>query len=265
MPRFIKAVEGLHCSGGGVGVTIEYADLLDLDEPIIVRNCTFSSLENGLQVLGQQLSSRRPWPCRAILLRDNQISDCFRGILLSGRVNDVDVVGNRLWSCGKSCIILDDLFPGSGRIRILNNSLKNAGPCVLITDGSGEIRDLHIANNVLLAERGLDMLVTGKEPKVPSTWRVHDNWRQVRRPSPDSPEAKEWLDSDRDKVIDKLPLVSADPKSAKFLHPEADSPLAGEGAGKHDPTLPAYIGALPPTSVAAWDWEKTWRSRTGKN
>src|SRR5262249_28079866 len=37
------------------------------------------------------------------------------------------------------------------------------------------------------------------------------------------------------------------------------SPLATEGAGLTDPSLPSYVGALPPEGVESWDWDRTWR------
>src|SRR5262249_1627632 len=43
-----------------------------------------------------------------------------------------------------------------------------------------------------------------------------------------------------------------------FLRPNKGSELATEGAGKVDPSLPSYIGAVPPEGVAAWDWSRTW-------
>src|SRR5262249_50394397 len=47
--------------------------------------------------------------------------------------------------------------------------------------------------------------------------------------------------------------------SLDYLRPDADSPLATGGAGTTDPSLPRYVGALPPTGVEPWDWERTWR------
>jgi hypothetical protein len=54
--------------------------------------------------------------------------------------------------------------------------------------------------------------------------------------------------------------MSLDPKDADFLRPRPGSPLATDGAGKNDPVLPAYVGALPPPDVPAWDWLRTWQA-----
>jgi hypothetical protein len=51
--------------------------------------------------------------------------------------------------------------------------------------------------------------------------------------------------------------VGRDPGAPDFLRPAKDSPLATGGAGKDDPALPSYVGAVPPEGTAEWDWEKT--------
>ena len=51
--------------------------------------------------------------------------------------------------------------------------------------------------------------------------------------------------------------IDRDPKSPTYLRPSPDSPVATAGAGRYDPALPKYVGALPPK---AWDWDRTWES-----
>ena len=65
-----------------------------------------------------------------------------------------------------------------------------------------------------------------------------------------------------DKKLDPADLISRDEKNPDFLRPKPDSPLASEGAGKDDATLPKYVGAVPPKGVEPWDWEKTWKEKT---
>src|SRR5262249_41833790 len=50
-----------------------------------------------------------------------------------------------------------------------------------------------------------------------------------------------------------------DASHPNFLRPAADSPLVKHGAGNDDPSLPSYVGALPPEGVAPWNWDRTWR------
>jgi hypothetical protein len=45
------------------------------------------------------------------------------------------------------------------------------------------------------------------------------------------------------------------------MRPAAGQKWALQGAGRHDPTLPVYLGAVPPAGVPLWDWDLTWRAR----
>jgi hypothetical protein len=87
------------------------------------------------------------------------------------------------------------------------------------------------------------------------SWRFSHNWRDLagmQRIAPLNP---------RDRKVDTLEFLSEDPASPDFLRPAAHSPLATGGAGKDDPSLPIYVGAVPPKGTPAWDWDKTWRWR----
>ncbi|HYT91428.1 MAG TPA: hypothetical protein VEL76_22130 [Gemmataceae bacterium] len=64
-------------------------------------------------------------------------------------------------------------------------------------------------------------------------------------------------------LADKIDVLSRNPEEpAKFLRPAKNSPLASKGAGGD---LPSYVGAVPPEGVEAWDWDRTWKARTGKS
>ena len=67
-----------------------------------------------------------------------------------------------------------------------------------------------------------------------------------------------------DKTLHAKEFISFDPGHKDFLRPKKTSPLATEGAGKEDLTLPAYVGAIPPEDVEAWDWNKTWKAKFGR-
>src|SRR5262249_23663582 len=62
-----------------------------------------------------------------------------------------------------------------------------------------------------------------------------------------------------DVVRPHLDGLSRKPDAPDYLRPNADAPLATAGAGTTDPSLPRYVGALPPKGVEPWDWERTWR------
>jgi len=64
-----------------------------------------------------------------------------------------------------------------------------------------------------------------------------------------------------DRAVDPDSLTSIDPADPNFLRPVADSALAKEGAGVEDPSLPQYVGAIPPSGIEPWDWDRTWRAR----
>src|SRR5262249_13112018 len=98
-----------------------------------------------------------------------------------------------------------------------------------------------------------------------------------------------------DRLQIPIKVLSRKPGDATFLRPAKDSPLATGGAGapgkalaslasvvgaapggmgalRHawvaateanafDPSLPAYVGAVPPEGVEPWDWGKTWKAK----
>jgi serine/threonine protein kinase len=122
-------------------------------------------------------------------------------------------------------------------------------------------------------------------------WRFGHNWREIdpvraaRDPS--------WIRGPTDNQQVPISGLSRTRDDPNFLRPPKDSPLAWSGAGGHtlpaahvaaalaqaagpvhpwaaawslaqtmhqpDRALPAYVGAVPPEGVAAWDWDKTWK------
>src|SRR5262249_371135 len=92
---------------------------------------------------------------------------------------------------------------------------------------------------------------------VAAKWSFAANWREGARGS-----TKGWIPpSAKDVLTEKIDGLDRDSKSLAFLQPARDSPVATKGAGKDDPSLPRYIGALPPEGVEPWDWDRTWRAR----
>ncbi len=97
----------------------------------------------------------------------------------------------------------------------------------------------------------------GDPTKLCKAWVFGDNWRALSGSLADRaiPKARE------DKIIPSGFSLSRDTKAADFLRPAADSPLATGRAGRDDPSLPIYVGAVPPKGTPVWDWDKTWRWR----
>lgn len=91
------------------------------------------------------------------------------------------------------------------------------------------------------------------------------NWREGAQPHGDSGDDKSWVPPrPKDVRQDKIDGVNRDPKSPDFLRPDPKSRLATDGAGNEDPSLPRYVGALPPEGARPWDWDRTWRARAKK-
>jgi hypothetical protein len=135
--------------------------------------------------------------------------------------------------------------------------------------------DIHVRNNLFLGAQCPDMVFidSGGRPGTPNgfgdgrlvarAFAFGQNWREVRLPASPPKEQDGWIPrAESDTVRPVIDGIDRDPKSPAFLRPDAKSPLATEGAGKEDPTLPTYIGALPPEGAEPWDWDRTWRART---
>ncbi len=91
-------------------------------------------------------------------------------------------------------------------------------------------------------------------------WRFAHNWRDVAGNKP----GYALPLSPGEAAHESVDLDSRDPAAAGFLRPRKDSALAQEGAGQDDPSLPPYVGAVPPDAAEPWDWDATWKARTGK-
>jgi hypothetical protein len=94
-------------------------------------------------------------------------------------------------------------------------------------------------------------------------WQMDCNWRETAVPDAANTDFdfRGWIPpTARDVRQEHIDGVGRDPEKPDFLRPASQSPLTMEGAGKTDPKLPAYIGALPALGVPEWDWERTWRA-----
>jgi serine/threonine protein kinase len=255
-------LDGLECISNQentTGITVEEMLVPKDKEPVVIRNCTINCLNMGIQVLGVDLSSQRPVPTRGLVIRDNKIYGAAIGISLKGAVSDVHVVANRITNCSGQDIRLADLYEGSGGILIANNSLKDLHHCLEIAEPRPRVRDVDIRNNLILAEQLPDIRFVGENRQALSDWRIENNRRQKITTPPTNVEAKECVQATKDQVLDRIAVLSQDASDPNFLRLPADSPAATGGAGKDDPSLPSYIGAVPPEGVQRWDWNRTWR------
>jgi serine/threonine protein kinase len=253
------------------GILLDKAWAAPGEEPVIVQHCRIKAVA-GIYVLGQKSAAEAPGAkLRGVEVRNNWVHDGYKGILIQGAVTDVLVAGNVAGGSWQAALQIEDLGPGSDRILIANNTLLESGTLFRVWDnpppkklvpGAVELR-----NNLLfgggqgdmvcfLREAGGDGACSLKRNKaVARAWLFGQNWRDLTGTDDSIPLAP------RDKKLEKIGLVSLDPLHSDYLRPAAKSLLATGGAGKDEPSLPTYVGAVPPEGVEAWDWDTTWRDR----
>src|SRR5262249_29776774 len=103
-------------------------------------------------------------------------------------------------------------------------------------------------------------LIAGDASRLSKSFRFDHNWRESRRPEETDPAFRGWIPpGEKDVLRERIDGLPRTPGRPDFLRPGKDSPLATAGAGREDPSLPAYVGAVPPEGVAPWDWQRTWQ------
>jgi hypothetical protein len=244
----------------GAGIGVEELVVADDEPPAVIENCRFPYCPTAVQVTGLNFTTLAAKPCGGVSIRGNRIWGGQTGIGLTGQITDVQVVANKFWDLSAYDVLLVDLLAGSRRILVANNSIKDSTKGIGLGDFASDVRDIEIKNNLLLAEHGPDIMFGGTNRNSVEVAQIANNWRSVRAPSSAGPE---WVLSAQDTFRERIELLSLDPAHADFLRPKSDSELATTGAGKDDPSLPLYVGAVPPQDTT-WDWDKTWQLRAGK-
>jgi hypothetical protein len=238
---------------GATGATV--SALADFDEPIIIRNCRFEAVQFGIELLGLNLAAlpaHQPSLAQGVVIQNNIFNANEVGIGAQGHLRDILLAGNRIKNFNEAGIRFSDLVNGSEQIHVINNSLIGSRNCMEFQPQEAVV-DVHIRNNLTIADRGLDMTFAGGDRQILNQWRIEKNWRQVQPPDPAAPAAKEWIPDTKDTVMDKIELLQLDPQHADFLRPAKGSPLLSAGAGDN---LPSYVGAVPPDGVGPSDWTK---------
>ena len=264
-----------------------YAVMLDhvkveiQQDPVQVRNCVVRGAKpktpcEAVTWMGPQQMSEPPTIARGALILDNRFEDIHHGVVVRGAVADVFVAGNVCVRCDQTGLQLQDIMPGSGNILVANNSAIDCGSGLRIWDGEPykkyEKGQVHVCNNVFARSVRMDVgfvlapsgggtkFSPGNAGELWKTWMIGQNYR-------DESGGVNLLIApmaDGDKKFNIDDVISKDDSKPDFLRPKPDSPLATEGAGKDDATLPKYVGAVPPKGVEPWDWEKTWKARMKK-
>jgi hypothetical protein len=261
----------IHSDGPGHGIGLVNLRIASGELPVTVRQCTIKTTKgDALSVV-----ETKDECCRGAVLRDNLVLGAMRGFLLRGKLADLLVVGNRVRSCLQSAIEIKDLAKGSTRLLLANNTIWGERAALRVYDDlpqeEYEAKQVEFCNNLLVGSLYSDMYVVVRENKddrlarpapelaqeLSQLWHFHHNHRDWSG----KPGVGGFPLGLTDRRLEPGHLLSRQVADADFLCPVANSPLAREGAGQVDKSLPAYIGASPPPGMKPWSWDRTWKAR----
>jgi nitrous oxidase accessory protein NosD len=235
---------------------------------LTVRNCRFQGGFTGLQV------ASRTTPSAGIVIRENKFRGTIRGLVVRGKVSRTQIVANCFIGAPGGGIQLSELDDMTGDLLIANNSFMENMAAVVLGDSAVKGHDIQLRNNLILGAVQPDITFVkctgqasdpgkpGDGTQVAKAWQISYNWREIKPPAEGTDERRAWVPPDAKKGDvrqDEIKGVNRDPKSPDFLRPDPNSRLATEGAGTEDPSLPRYVGALPPIGTALWDWDRAGR------
>jgi hypothetical protein len=234
----------------------------------VIRECVFHGFHKGVAVEATPGNAR---VCTAV--RDCSFTDCLFGVQIMGGAQEVQVVANRFQDMGVAAVQFLMLSEPADDLLVANNTIIGGTPAFRLWGGAIHGKNVRIRNNLVLANEGLDMLAVdavnlkesrgpGDGPAVAAAYNFSHNWREGKAWGSE----KGWIPPDPKKgdvLRDRVDGVNRDAKSPDFLRPHKTSDLASKGAGVADPSLPRYVGALPPEGVEPWDWDRAWRARVG--
>jgi serine/threonine protein kinase len=233
-------------------------------EPVLIQRCSIHNAQGGITVWGRR--GKNYLPAHQVVVRHNQLVGCDFAISVMGEAHEIQVVANQILGATQVGIQLQHLAPDADRLLLANNTLLGCARGIRLWDSAVKGKDIRVCNNLLLGCGGEDISylrdggqADGKE--VAAAWHLAQNWRELAKPPEPGTAAFQALVplGATEKRLGTISGVHRDPKSVDFLRPDAGSPLAREGAGKTDPSLPVYIGARPPWGMPAWDWTRTWQ------
>jgi hypothetical protein len=250
-----------------IGIDVE-SNRVAAGSPLVVRRCRFRGGHSGVQLLDANGDSS------GVILRENEFTDVLRGVLVRGTWGRVAVVGNSIRG-GMCAIQLEMLGEKAADLLLANNTFVDGTYAIRLADS--DVRGGVSCRNNLMLNRGRPDIVymqfdgrseeslrPGNGATVVQRWQLTHNWREVAEPLGDSRDEKACVPLGS-KEVRRSPIdgVNRDPKSPDFLRPDPKSPLATDGASQEDPSLPRYVGALPPEGTEPWDWDRSWRMPKG--
>ncbi len=268
-----------HTNNENACIQITDVPMLGDSDPIIIRNCTIRKSYIGILLRGHVWNDHdHPAPIHNVIICNNILKGCCQGVLLKGKLHAVHVVGNRIIDSNNCAINVIDPLVVTAHILFANNSILgcNKALCIFDDHDKGKLfqkcKNIQFQNNLVFKTLGPDMRFynhhRGVEPCEPisgpdlpslltsSEWFFGHNCRDI-----DETTAKQFDDWIPRRPTDRVlspQVLSTKLGDPNFLRPPKDSPLARGGAGETDPSLPVYVGAVPPEGVQPWDWQKTW-------
>jgi hypothetical protein len=266
----------LQASGPLYGIVLNKVEVPPGAVPLLVKHCHIQVGSYGISVSSPTQVAEGLAPCSGIILQNNRVWGGLQGIHLEGSLARVQVVGNLLWNASQAALQIQDLGPQTEQILIANNTAFDSNdPFRIWNDRPDEQfpqRQIELCNNLFFeasegdmifalgSKDGIAMPSLGRAKAIVDSWQFHHNWRDGSGAAVGAalPQAS------RDKTLNAPQFASRDPSKAGFMRPTADSVWAKQGAGRTDPSLPSYVGAVPPAGIEAWDWERTWRARTAR-
>ena len=257
-----------------LGIVIQNAGAAPGQPPLRVEWCVIQpkcALSNdGIRVS----ASEQGEPSRGILLHGNQIRKCIRGVLLSGKVQEMHCVGNLVSKTPQACLQVENLSPASRGLLFANNTAFDCQCCFRVWDDlpAPEHRagQVEFVNNLVFDATASDLAayqappgrngVPGDGPAVSKLWSFRHNGRDFMGAG----QRFAIPAGEGNVTFRRNDLVAVDTDEPSRTRPVKGSPLASQGAGTKQGDLPAYIGALPPEGEPLWDWDRTWRARRAK-
>ena len=291
-------VNGVRVTGRSPGVSLEgleigefqsnhraiYLDkvlVLDGEPPVWVRRCSIhgslKTCDAGIYVGGSNVEGKA---AAGMAICDNRISGTLQAIHVHHGVTDLLVAGNILFGFVQEGIGLSDLPATTNRVLVANNTVHSGAFPVRFWDNPPykpfRPDQVELANNLIFDASFGDMVFiampeagkpagplganAGDVAALSANWRFHRNWRDLSANG-----ASKHLQLSlgaNDVLLDAPPsFVSRSTSSADYMRPAANSPFLKEGSWKGDPSLPKYVGAVRPSGVEPWDWNKTWNAR----
>jgi serine/threonine protein kinase len=255
------------------GVEIYTGNLTAADAPLTIQHCHFRGQYMGVSVTGKMAMDGADAVTRRVVVRGNVFAEGQSGVVLMGEVGQVHVVGNRMFDMGSSGVQFQMTGQASRDLLIANNTMVRCARGLRLLDYTTAVctDNIRVCNNLILETAIVDLafadLTENKNLPKPGDggllgkqWHVHHNWRELinleEQAGKDVP-GRVPLGTN-DKQAKHFDGINRDVKSPNYLRPDAGSAAATEGAGQTDPSLPTYIGALPPAGLPAWDWSRTW-------